>query len=51
MTASLYPVADFEYKHDNALSMEEYKVLYQSSINHPNEFWGEQSLRLDWMKP
>ncbi|MUH72734.1 acetate--CoA ligase [Psychrosphaera haliotis] len=51
MTASLYPVADFEYKHDNALSMEEYKVLYQSSINHPNEFWGEQGLRLDWMKP
>ena len=36
----------------NALvSKSEYKELYQKSIDNPDEFWGEQALRLDWFKP
>ena len=29
----------------------EYRALYQSSIDDPVAFWGEQAKRLDWIKP
>ncbi len=28
-----------------------YEEMYAQSVNNPDEFWGEQAKRLDWMKP
>lgn len=28
-----------------------YKKLYEQSVSDPETFWGEQGLRLDWIKP
>lgn len=30
---------------------EAYRTLYQSSVDDPVAFWGEQAKRLDWIKP
>lgn len=51
MASKIYPVSQFEHQHESALSIEQYHSLYQSSINNPDEFWGEQGKRLDWMTP
>ena len=32
-------------------SLEEYKQLYQQSIDDPEGFWSEQAKRLDWIEP
>jgi acetyl-CoA synthetase len=32
-------------------SMDEYRRLYQRSLNDPAEFWGEQAQTLDWFHP
>jgi len=32
-------------------SPQKYQELYQQSVNNPDEFWGEQAKRLDWIKP
>ncbi|MDJ0625091.1 MAG: acetate--CoA ligase [Candidatus Caenarcaniphilales bacterium] len=32
-------------------SLDEYKNLYNFSINHPEEFWAEQAKRLTWFHP
>jgi len=31
-------------------NMEEYKKIYQRSIDNPEEFWGEMAKELDWFK-
>ena len=31
-------------------SMDEYREIYQQSIDHPEKFWKEQAGRLDWYK-
>ena len=33
------------------LSDEEYRRLYQQSVDDPDTFWAEQAKRLDWVKP
>jgi len=32
-------------------SPQKYQDLYEQSVNNPDEFWGEQAKRLDWIKP
>lgn len=32
-------------------SLEEYKALYQQSIENPEAFWGEQAKRISWHEP
>jgi acetyl-CoA synthetase len=39
-----------EIKKQAYLSMEDYKKLYQKSIDKPEEFWGEMAGQLDWFK-
>ena len=30
---------------------EKYDEMYQASVDNPDEFWGEQGKRIDWIKP
>jgi acetyl-CoA synthetase len=39
-----------EIKKHAYLSMEDYKKLYQKSIDKPDEFWGEMADQLEWFK-
>jgi len=32
-------------------SLKEYQEMYQKAVDNPEEFWGEQSKRLDWFQP
>ncbi len=33
------------------VSAEQYEQMYERSIKDPDGFWGEQAMRLDWIKP
>jgi acetyl-CoA synthetase len=33
------------------LDREKYEGMYQASIKNPDQFWGEQAKRIDWIKP
>ncbi len=33
------------------INSEQYQSMYQHSIQHPNEFWGEQGKIVDWITP
>jgi acetyl-CoA synthetase len=49
MTKMLYPVLE-QAKQDSFLSIEKYQLMYQQSIESPNEFWQQQSAIVDWYK-
>ena len=46
----IYPVPE-ELAARAWVNKTEYRALYQSSIDDPVAFWGEQAKRLDWIKP
>ena len=46
----IYPVPE-ELAASAWANKTEYRALYQSSIDDPVAFWGEQAKRLDWIKP
>ncbi|MGE3974676.1 MAG: acetate--CoA ligase [Bdellovibrionales bacterium] len=46
----LIPVKDL-FKKKTWCDEATYKSMYKKSIENPEEFWGEQAKRLDWMKP
>jgi len=33
------------------IDLKKYEEMYAQSVNNPDDFWGEQAKRLDWMKP
>jgi acetyl-CoA synthetase len=37
--------------HSRIPSLDEYRRLHQKSLDHPEEFWGEQAARLTWFHP
>ncbi|MFB3132663.1 MAG: AMP-binding protein, partial [Rhodothermales bacterium] len=37
--------------HAHVKSMDEYRAIYQRSIEDPEGFWGEQAQRLSWFEP
>jgi acetyl-CoA synthetase len=39
-----------EIKKEAYLSMEDYRKLYQKSLDKPEEFWGEMADQLEWFK-
>ena len=43
------PPSSFSEK-SHIKSMEQYKEMYQKSINQPEAFWAEQAERLNWFK-
>ncbi|WP_340693836.1 acetate--CoA ligase [Hyphomonas sp.] len=45
-----YPVPS-EFAAKANLTPEKYREMYAASIADPEEFWGEQGKRLDWMTP
>ncbi len=49
MVDSISPSAEFA-AHAHISSMEQYRELYQRSLDDPEGFWGEQAERLTWMK-
>jgi acetyl-CoA synthetase len=49
MTKMLYPVPE-QAKQDSFLSVEKYQIMYQQSVESPDEFWREQSSIVDWYK-
>jgi acetyl-CoA synthetase len=50
MQTKLYPVTE-EWARKAHLDEAAYQAMYQRSIHHPDEFWAEQGLRLDWFQP
>lgn len=50
VSSKIYPVPEAFAKAAN-LTPEAYKAMYEASLADPEAFWGEQGLRLDWMKP
>ncbi|MBU0600592.1 acetate--CoA ligase [bacterium] len=36
--------------HAHLKSLKDYQVLYEESINKPDEFWAKQALEIDWIK-
>jgi len=48
---SLYPVFD-SIKQNTHATKEQYREMYQRSLQDPDGFWAEQAeLHLDWIKP
>lgn len=33
------------------INSQKYKTMYEESIQHPEEFWGKEAERLEWIKP
>ena len=33
------------------VDQQKYREMYQRSVDDPSGFWGEQGLRLEWMRP
>lgn len=49
--ASLYPVPEY-FKRNAAIDAATYKILYEKSVNNPDEFWAEQATQfLSWQAP
>ena len=46
----VYPVPE-KWKESSWCNIDEYKKLYDKSIENPKEFWGEQAKRIDWITP
>ena len=49
--ATVYPVQEEFREGAHVQSMEEYRKLYQRSIEDPEGFWAEQAQRIDWFTP
>ena len=49
MADSIFPSAEFS-AHARISSMEQYREMYQRSLDDPEGFWGEQADRLTWTK-
>ncbi|MBL4631312.1 MAG: acetate--CoA ligase [Paraglaciecola sp.] len=50
MASNLYPVS--ESNQDNYhVDKAQYQRLYQWSVDDPEDFWGQQGQRIDWIKP
>ncbi|MFC3149606.1 acetate--CoA ligase [Litoribrevibacter euphylliae] len=45
-----YPVNDY-FSERALLNEDQYKAMYQASIDDPEAFWAEHGKRIDWMKP
>ncbi len=50
MADTIYPVAPEWSKHAY-VDAAKYKAMYASSVNEPDQFWGEHGKRIDWIKP
>ncbi|MGS2721210.1 acetate--CoA ligase [Paraglaciecola aestuariivivens] len=50
MSENVYPVAK-NSTHKTHADNAEYERLYQWSMNDPDEFWRQQSKRIDWITP
>ncbi|MEQ1877206.1 MAG: acetate--CoA ligase [Bdellovibrionia bacterium] len=48
--AQTFPVPD-SFKKNAWIDEATYKKMYDRSISNPEEFWGEQAKRIDWIKP
>ena len=46
----VYPVPA-EFEKTARTNEQEYFKRYQKSIEQPDEYWAEQALKLDWIKP
>jgi acetyl-CoA synthetase len=46
----LEPPEEFS-KRARVKSLEEYRALWDSAVNRPEEYWGEQAKMLDWFEP
>ena len=46
----VYPVPE-KWKETSWCNIDEYKKLYDESIENPKKFWGEQAKRIDWIRP
>jgi len=46
----VYPVPA-EFEKTARTNEQEYFERYQKSIEQPDEYWAEQALKLDWIKP
>jgi len=51
MTLKSDSITKFHHEKSHPLTIEQYKDLYQVSIEHPEQFWDAQGQRLDWMTP
>lgn len=49
--SNTYPVLKHIEKDAHIKSMDEYKKLYQQSINEPEIFWAEMGKRISWFSP
>ena len=49
--ATVYPVQEEFREGAHVQSMEEYRKLYQRSMEDPEGFWAEQAQRIDWFTP
>ncbi len=47
--SDLYPVKP-EFAAQSRINRDQYQRDYRQSIDHPEQFWGEASKRLDWFK-
>ncbi|KAF0115988.1 MAG: acetyl-CoA synthetase [Rhodobacteraceae bacterium] len=47
---SIYPASD-DFVAKAHVDAEAYAARYAASVNDPEGFWGEEGLRLDWIKP
>ncbi len=50
MSEKTYPVPS-EWASRAWVDEAKYKALYEESVSNPEKFWGENGLRLDWIKP
>ncbi len=46
----IFPVPK-EWARNAHINKEKYEQLYQESMENPEEFWGREGKRIDWMKP
>jgi acetyl-CoA synthetase len=50
MSEKIYPVSA-EWAQRAFINEAKYKEMYARSVSDPDEFWGEQGKRIDWMTP
>ena len=50
MSDELFPVPA-EWKKRAIVDADNYRNMYEASINDPESFWRREGLRIDWMKP
>ncbi|MFN4353975.1 acetate--CoA ligase [Parvibaculum sp.] len=50
MSDTLFPVPE-EWKKRAIVDADNYRNMYEASVNDPESFWRREGLRIDWMKP